>query len=230
MPLPNRLKRPDPVIMKDVPRVVIFANGLVPDPDKLRPLLNPDDFILCADGGTRLALALDLRPLIVIGDMDSIAGADLASIESARIPVRRYPQDKDETDLELAVKVALERKPPAILILGALGGRLDHTLGNISMLMDASLSGIDCRLDDGVEEVMLCRSHAEVRGKPGDLVSLVPWGGPVTGARTDGLRWQLVGETLLPNRSRGISNEMLGERADIQIDPGLLLVVHIRRS
>jgi thiamine pyrophosphokinase len=218
------------VIMKDVPRVVIFANGLVPDPDKLRPLLNSDDFILCADGGICLALTLDLTPHIVIGDMDSISGADLARIEAARIPVRQYSPDKDETDLELAIKVAVERKPSVILILGALGGRLDHILGNISILMDPSLSSIDCRLDDGVEEVILCRDYAEVRGTPGDLISLVPWGSPVTGARTDGLRWRLVGETLLPHRTRGISNEMLGERAAIRIDPGLLLVVHSRRS
>jgi thiamine pyrophosphokinase len=218
------------MIMDNVPRVVIFANGLVSDPDKLRPLLKPDDFILCADGGTRLALVLDLTPRLVVGDMDSIAGADLARIEAAGIPVSRYPHDKDETDLELALKSALERKPAAILILGALGGRLDHTLGNISMLIDPRLSSIDCRLDDGIVEVILCRTHSEIRGKPADLVSLIPWGKPVTGARTDGLRWQLAGEALLPDKTRGISNEMLGERATILIDAGLLLIVHSRRS
>lgn len=216
--------------MEDLSRVVIFANGLVPDPDKLRLLFNADDFILCADGGTRLALALDLTPDLVIGDLDSIAGADLAHIEAARIPMRQFAQDKDETDLQLALQAALERKPAAILILGALGGRLDHTLGNISILTDPRLSGIDCRLDDGVEEATLCNTHAEVRGKPGDLVSLIPWGSAVTGARTEGLRWRLVGETLYSDKTRGISNEMLGERAAIDIERGLLLVIHSRRS
>jgi thiamine pyrophosphokinase len=216
--------------MDKAPRVVIFANGHVPDPDKLRPLLRADDVILCADGGTRLALALDLTPRLVIGDLDSLAGADLVRIEAARIPLHQLPQDKDETDLELAIQAALETQPAAILILGALGDRLDHTLGNISMLTHPRLRGIDCRVDDGVQEVMLCRDHTEVRGKPGDLVSLIPWGSPVTGARTNGLRWQLAGETLSPDRTRGISNEMLGDHAAIQIDPGLLFVVHSRMS
>jgi len=224
--------RPQPALltMENTSRVVIFANGLVPDPDKLRPLLTSNDFILCADGGTRLALALDLTPHAVIGDMDSIAGADLARIEAARIPMRQFPQDKDETDLQLALQVALERKPHAILILGALGGRLDHTLGNLSMLTDPRLSGIDCRLDDGVEEAFLCQTHAGVRGRPGDLVSLIPWGSPVTGVRTDGLRWHLAGETLYPDKTRGISNEMLGGSAAIDIKRGFLLVIHSRRS
>lgn len=211
------------------PRVVIFTNGLVADPDKIRPLLAPGDVILCADGGTHLALALGLRPEIVIGDLDSIAAADQARIEFAGIPVRRYSEDKDETDLELTLQRALEHSPSAILIIGALGGRLDHTLGNISMLTDPRLTGIDCQLDDGVEEVLLCRSHSEIRGQPGDLVSLIPWGSPVQGGRTDGLRWKLTGETLYPDRTRGISNEMVGEKAAVHINSGLLIVVHSRR-
>lgn len=216
--------------MTNSARIVIFANGLVPDPDRIRALLREGDVVLSADGGTRLALALDVMPQVVIGDLDSIAGADRARIESAGIPLREYPHDKDETDLELALGYALERKPAAILIVGALGGRLDHTVTNIAMLSDSRLEGIDCRLDDGLEEVMLCRRHARVDGQADDLVSLIPWGNPVTGVRTQGLRWPLDGETLYPHKTRGVSNEMLGETAEISIADGLLLVIHARRS
>ncbi len=216
--------------MDSLPRLVIFANGLVPDPDRLRPLLRPDDRIICANGGTRLALALGLTPQVVIGDLDSIAGADRTQIEQAGVPIQQHSPDKDETDLELALRYSLEKMPTAILLIGALGGRLDHTLGNLSMLTDPRLAGIDCRIDDGIEEVILCRSRTEVRGNPGDLVSLIPWGREVPGVHTDGLRWPLAGETLYPDRTRGISNELLSEGASIRIEPGLLLVVHIRRS
>ncbi len=215
--------------MNSTPRIVIFSNGLVPDPDKIRPLLQPGDLILCADGGTRLVLALDLLPQAVFGDLDSIAGSDRARLESARVPINEFPSDKDQTDLELTLRHALERKPRAILIVGALGGRLDHTLGNISLLTDPGLAAIDCRLDDGVEEVTLCSSLCSIHGKPGDLVSLIPWGSAVPGVRTEGLRWGLGGETLYPDKSRGISNEMLGETATIHVGSGQLLVVH-RRS
>jgi thiamine pyrophosphokinase len=129
----------------------------------------------------------------------------------------------------LALSYALERDPPAILILGGLGARLDHTLGNLGLLLDERLAGRECCLDDGVERVTLCRDQVDVRGTPGDTLSLVPWGGPARNVRTTGLRWPLNDETLLPERSRGISNVMLETTARIEVATGLLLVVQ-RRS
>ncbi|PIV28566.1 MAG: hypothetical protein COS37_00665, partial [Anaerolineae bacterium CG03_land_8_20_14_0_80_58_20] len=87
---------------------------------------------------------------------------------------------------------------------------------------------LDTRLDDGVEQTFFCRDRSEVEGRRGDLVSLIPWGGEVRGVRTQGLRWQLSDEVLLPHKTRGISNEMTGEVANIQIQSGLLLIVHRR--
>jgi hypothetical protein len=75
---------------------------------------------------------------------------------------------------------------------------------------------------------VLCRARTEINGAPGDLISLVPWGGPAEGVRTDGLRWALRGETLLPERSRGISNEMLGDTARVFVEYGSVLVIHRR--
>ncbi len=116
------------------------------------------------------------------------------------------------------------------LVIGALGGRLDQTLGNLSLLSDPRLSTYDIRLDDGVEEAFFTRSRCEIRGRPGEIVSLIPWGAEVTGISTEGLRWPLQSETLFPDRTRGISNEMLGETASISVEAGLLLVVHRRAS
>ncbi len=216
--------------MNGLSRTVIFANGLVPDPDKVGSLLGPDDVVLCADGGTRLALRLGRMPDIVIGDLDSIAGADRARLEAAGTQFEQFPQDKDQTDLELAVQYALEREPAAILIIGARGGRLDHTLANLSLLLHNRLQSIDCRMDDGVEEVAICRARYVIEGRVGDLVSLLPWGLPVPGVRTTGLRWQLSSETLYPDRTRGVSNEMVASIAEVEIQSGTLLVVHTRRS
>lgn len=211
-------------------RTVIFANGVLAEPARVRALIQPSDVILCADGGFHHALALGLRPNVVIGDLDSIAALDQESIRSAGITVLRYPQDKDETDLELALRHALEQGSSAILIIGALGKRLDHTLGNIGMLVDPALASLDVRLDDGLEEVLLCRREARIRGAAGDLVSLLPWGGPVHGIRTAGLKWPLLDGTLLPERTRGVSNEMLGESAAVQLVSGLLLIIHRRQT
>jgi thiamine pyrophosphokinase len=218
-------------------RVLIFANGELPDLEKARKLLKPDDAIICADGGTRHALALGLSPRFVVGDMDSATQDEIQRLNQDGIPIELHPRDKNETDLELTLNRALEQKPSSIRIVGALGGRLDQTLGNISLLSDSRLASLDCRLDDGVEEVFFCRGQPQapsqafrgrIEGARSDLVSLVPWNGTVTGIRTTGLRWPLNNETLYPDKTRGISNEMLETVAEVSIETGLLLIVHRR--
>ncbi len=210
-------------------RILIFANGELPDYARARTLLLPQDVIYCADGGARHALALGLLPALVIGDMDSLGKEHWKQLEQAGVQFELYPRDKDETDLELALRRALEMKPESILILGLLGGRLDQTLGNLSLLSDPALADLELRADDGVEEVIFCRSQVQIKGQSGDLVSLLPWGGAVAGIHTQGLKWALSDETLYPHKTRGVSNQMLGEAASVSIRSGLLLIVHRRQ-
>ncbi len=211
-------------------RIIIFANGDLPDIDKVRAILRDDDYIICADGGTRHASALDLKPALVIGDMDSADSALLKKLQADGVPLELYPRDKNETDLELAIQRAIELGPRKVVIVAALGGRMDQTLANIALLSDIRLSTFDFRLDDGVEEILFCRDQAEIKGRSGDIVSLIPWGGPVHGVQTQDLKWQLNSETLYPDKTRGISNEMISDVANIKISKGLLLIVHTRKS
>jgi thiamine pyrophosphokinase len=205
-------------------RIIIFANGELPDLQAARKLILPDDLIICADGGTRHALAFGLIPNVIIGDMDSLPqGFEPSTFKGEFIQVSA---DKNETDLELALNHALSFHPHAIVIIAALGGRLDQMLGNISLISDLRLSTFNIRLNDGVEEIFLCRDQANVKGGSGDLVSLIPWGGEVSGVETENLKWPLRKETLYPYKTRGISNEMLGEEASVKIKSGLLLIVH----
>ena len=207
-------------------RIIIFANGDLPDLEKARALLRNDDFIIAADGGTRHALALGLTPKTIIGDMDSLpANFDISKFDD---DVILYPQDKNETDLELAIQHALTLSPEQIIIIAALGGRLDQTLANIALTSDLRPATIDLRLDDGIEEVFFCHEQVQINGSSGDIVSLIPWQGEVTGIVTTNLKWRLQDETLYPQKTRGISNEMLDDTATVQIKSGLLLVVHHR--
>ena len=212
-----------------MPRTIIFANGFLPDLGSARHLIQPDDILYAADGGTRHALALGLLPSVVIGDLDSLMPDDRRRLEALGVEIKQYPRDKNETDLELALNFAIQTGTHEILIVGALGGRLDQTLGNLSLLSDSRLSKYDIRLDDGVEEVFFTRKRNEIRGKPADIVSLIPWGTEVTGICSEGLRWPLRSETLFPESTRGISNEMLNEMAGIEIASGLLLCIHWRK-
>lgn len=211
-------------------RIVIFANGEVPDIRRAAGLIRPTDHIVCADGGSQYALALELQPEVVIGDLDSLQEADRRKILATGTPLRQYSRDKDQTDLELALQYAIEQHASEILIVGALGRRLDQTLANVAMLTASALASLDVQFDDGLEQVLCCRKHARIEGAPGDLISLIPWGEAAEGVRTEGLRWPLRAETLHPEHSRGVSNEMLAETAEIGVTAGLLLVVHRRQA
>jgi thiamine pyrophosphokinase len=211
-------------------QIVIFANGHLPNLEDARTLLHPDDFIICADGGTQHALALSVRPNLVIGDMDSAEKGQLQKLKDNGVSIELFPRDKNETDLELAINSAIEIEPERIVIVAALGGRIDQTLANISLLTDLRLAMFDIRINDGVEEIFFCRDQVQVHGGSGDIVSLIPWGVPVRGVQTQGLKWPLNNETLYPDKTRGISNEMIGETASIKISAGELLVVHTRIS
>lgn len=217
-------------------RAIIFINGDLPNLDATRKIIRPDDFIIAADGGTRHALALGLIPSVVIGDLDSLDSVNRRVLEENRAEIIEYPQDKDETDLELAFNYAVDAGYEQIRLIAALGGRLDQTLGNLSLLTDESLSALDVRADDGVEEMFFARNQAQtctepsrsIHGRIGEIISLIPWGSDVKVACTKGLRWSLQHETLYAHKTRGISNEMIAEDAQIQIESGLLLVIHTK--
>jgi thiamine pyrophosphokinase len=217
-------------LQRNVQRILIFANGVLPNIDQARSLLQDNDYIICADGGTRHARDLGFTPDLIIGDLDSVAQEAVQKFEEKGVRVETYSHDKNETDLELAIHRALEFAPQQIVIMAALGGRLDHTIANIALLFDTRLSSSDVRLDDGVEEVLLCRDQAQIHGQSGDIVSLIPWQGAVSEIQTTNLRWALYDETLYPDKTRGISNEMTGDPASVSIGSGVLLIVHRRLS
>ncbi|MBL8107857.1 MAG: thiamine diphosphokinase, partial [Anaerolineales bacterium] len=171
------------------------------------------------------ALALGLTPNVIVGDMDSLPENFSPSTFDGEFVL--FPKDKNETDLELAINHALTLNPSQILILTALGGRMDQTLANIALLSNSSLVTHNLRITDGVEEIFFCRDQAKVEGRSGDIVSLIPWQGEVTGVFTENLRWHLHYETLYPDKTRGISNEMTSNVATVSITSGLLLITHI---
>ncbi len=212
-------------------RALIFANGDLIYPEKVKWMLQPGDFVIAVDGGLRHVDALGLKPDLLIGDLDSVVESDVERVEQNHGQVMRFPVHKDETDLELALLFAAKNGLHELVILGALGGRLDMTLGNIFLLRLPELAGCDARLDDGVEEVFFLdpgEPGREIIGNAGDRVSLLPWGGPAAGIRTGGLHYPLRGETLYPERSRGISNQMTTDRANVVFESGLLIGIHTR--
>jgi len=206
----------------------IFANGVLTEKDLLRGRIVAGSFIIAADGGLHHTREMGLIPQALIGDLDSISEQDYRWAESNNVQILRYPIDKDETDLELALDFALKRKPEKIRVAGATGGRIDQSLGNIFLLGRPDLANIDIRLEDGLEEIFLIREYKEVHGKAGDIISLLPRSIPAEGVYTSGLEYSLSGETLYVGKTRGISNVMKNNLATIRINDGVLLCIHTR--
>lgn len=211
-------------------RAFIFTNGEITSPHMLYPMITPGDWLIAADGGARHLEGLGLRPQVVIGDLDSIDPALLERYRGEGVEIYPFPVDKDETDLELALIHARRMGCIHLWIAGALGGRLDQTLANISLLGHPILDNCETRLEDGMEEVFLIRGQAEIHGTAGDVVSLLPLGKPAVNVSTTGLKYPLNGEVLYPEHSRGVSNVMDGSLAQVRLGSGVLVCVHTRRQ
>jgi len=206
----------------------VVAAGDAPANEDWANRIRPGDLIVGADGGAGRALAHGLVPDVVVGDMDSTPAEVLAALAAQQVELVRHPRAKDETDLELALCYAAGQGAEEIVVLGALGGRLDHTLSNVLLLALPELEGVTVRIVHGREEVLLARSGERVPllGESGDVVSLLPLGGDVHGVTTSGLLWPLDHETLRFAFSRGVSNVLTGREAWIEVEEGYLVVVH----
>lgn len=206
-------------------RAVIFANGEISNLAAARQALQPDDWLIAADGGLRFLDALGLQPHLVIGDLDSILPERVVALRVAGVPVQQFPARKDETDLELALNIACAAEVRETIILGALGGRWDHTLANLLLLAHPRFAPARIRLLDGHQQLYLVHGQASITGRPGDVVSLVPLSGDVAGITTEGLDYPLTNGTLLFGSPRGISNVLTATTATVRVNRGLLVCV-----
>lgn len=211
-------------------RAVLFANGPVSHYEPVRALLGDEDYFIAVDGGLLHMDRLGIQPCTLLGDLDSADPRRVLELEQAGVEVLRYPPEKNETDLELALTLAAGKGCRDILVIGALGGRLDHTLSNLSLLGMSVLKGCRVRLEDGFQEAGYLRAGEEVviNGTPGDLISLLPWEGAAGGVTTEGLKYPLSKEALSPQRSRGVSNVMLADCARVRVMEGGLIFLHLR--
>jgi thiamine pyrophosphokinase len=217
--------------MDSISQAIVLADGSVGQRDEIDAAWPgwraAAPFVVAADGGARHAAPLGLRIDLWVGDGDSLGDAGIAALEVQGIPVERAPVDKDESDTELALRAALDRRPEAIAILGALGGaRLDHALANLAMLALPELHGIDVRLLATDARVRLIDAGSvALHGRLDDLVTLLPVGADAAGVTTSGLAYPLTEETLYLGRSRGLSNRRTAASAIVTLRAGRLLVV-----
>jgi len=208
-------------------KALILVNGELYKPDILRSRILAETFalVISVDGGTRHACTLNIIPDAIIGDMDSISDAEKQAFNKAVFIC--YPAEKDETDLELALLYAERQGVDHIVMVGAMGGRMDMSIASI-LLITRSSSG-SCRIEvwHGEQTGWVIRPPGEdISGHPGDMISLIPLTGAAAGITTTGLKYPLNDEELTLSPIRGISNLMEKPSVNIRLSDGLLLAIH----
>jgi len=209
-------------------RAIIFGNGEIYDYKLIGKHIQPaadKDLIICCDGGLRHAKQLDLMPDYIVGDCDSVSQDLLFEYRDKGVEVKEFPKEKDFTDMELALELAISSGVSNIDIFGAVGNRLDHSLANAYILLKPLRKGIKAKLLNESNEVMIIDNQIELYKKIGAIVSLIPLTSEVCGVSTRGLKYPLKDETLYMGETRGISNVFLEENISIHIESGLLFVI-----
>ncbi len=205
---------------------VIFAGGTLRPGKAVDAAIAAADLIIAADRGTMEALQRGYTPAIIVGDFDSLA-LPSNELKKMRSELVRAAVEKDETDTELAVQVAIARGADSITLLGGLGGeRFDHTMANILLL--AGFEDVSIRIVDGPSVCWLLRGPGStcIQGQPADLLSLFPLTGEARGVRTKGLHYPLNDETLRFGKPRGVSNTFTDEQAEVSLVDGMLLIIY----
>lgn len=211
-------------------KVVVIANGAIRDAEFYRAQIKEDDYVICADGGLRHALAMGIRPHLVVGDGDSLGAGLHRQLEQLGLEMLQYPKiNQEKSDLELALRYAVTLEPEEIIIYGALGGeRADHAFINILLLTIPYNKGIPAKIINEQQEIQLMGRELAVTGRAGDYLSLFPLTPVATGVATEGLEFPLHKESLYFASTRGLSNRFTGTLARVTAESGLLLVIKIR--
>jgi thiamine pyrophosphokinase len=210
--------------------VLIVGGGPITLSQLQHELLKKPELIIAADRGGSYLAELAVLPEVLIGDFDSLPQKTLQQLVEAGVEVKSFAVTKDYTDLELAVDLALAKDATRINILGGLGGRIDHTLANIGLLLKALERGVEAHLIDLLHDIMVTKDQVILKRKPGWAVSLVPLSLKVLGVTTTGLTYKLDKEDLLLQSSRGIHNEFTEETATVELIQGVLMVITFKED
>jgi thiamine pyrophosphokinase len=205
-------------------RAAIICNGKLENYDISKEKLQQVDFIICADGGTRHAYHMNIIPDMIIGDMDSSKDEYIEYYRNKDVPIIKYSSDKDKTDTQICLEYAME-KYDEIILLGATGSRLDHTLGNVSILRLAADKGITAYIIDENNEIYVTKDCIRLEGNKGDIVSLLPLSGKVEGINLKGVLYPLQNAIMEIGNPYGVSNKFAETEVVLTIASGYMIVI-----
>lgn len=184
------------------------------------------DYVVCADGGLEKAKKLGLKPDLILGDFDSVDSDLLEKYKQLKIETVTFPSEKDYTDMELAVEYAVQKGFKHVIMTGASGTRLDHTLANIQLLEKYHDLGIDIEIIDNNNHIKIISDNTDIniRYKKGYFVSMVPVTETIEGLTLEGFKYPLCNVIVKRGTAFLISNEITQKFGRIILKKGTALV------
>ena len=209
-------------------RCVIVAAGQILDYERAKSFLQPGDFFIFCDDGLRHTESLGVTPSLIVGDFDS-CDASLLSKWSNLCETVRLPREKDDTDTLFAVKLAVERGFDDFLLLGAMGGRFDHALGNVSILLYLDGLGKKAQMIDDYSIMQVVGKDPFYIEDTCSYFSVLTVAGDVSGVNIKNAKYPLKNAKLSADFQLGISNEVLpGKTAEVSVGQGRGLGVIVK--
>lgn len=206
-------------------KTYILTGGVI-HPDNIHITPAEGDLIIAADSGLNNARLLEISPAVVVGDYDSLGHTPEVG---EGVEVITVPTEKDVTDTQLAVELALQRGATELHIVGGLGGRLDHTLSNLAILEDLADKKVHTTIEDGQNRARLLRNDSTILPRSGyTYVSLLALDPLCKGVEIDGVKYPLKNAKLERKFQYAVSNEITGNCCFISVRKGALLVVESR--
>lgn len=211
--------------METYKKIAIVGNGRLDNTRFHKEVLSYVDFIICTDGGANSLDKMKIIPDVVAGDMDSIKPSLLNKLIRNTKTRVIIDDDQDLTDMEIGIEIAHEYKPNEIIILGAIGSRMDHTIANMYSLLKIK-NNTKATIVDPHNEIVLVDKKITIHGIKGETTSVLPLT-KVHGLTYTGLKWNV--KNLAPKFGWfGICNQLTGSSATINLKKGKILVMKTR--
>lgn len=215
-------------------RGIIVSGGLIEDAFALQTIRDIcPDCLIGVDGGLNFLYRSQVIPTHIVGDFDSVEPSVIAYYrEHTEIPIQTFKPEKDATDTELAVRLAIELGVTKLWILGATGTRLDHVMSNIQILKIAVDHGIEAYILDKCNRISLWKKEVRLVKEQsfGTYFSLFPFDGVVDDVSIEGAKYPLSHYRLSNDESRCVSNEMKEQEVKITFPKGIIILMETRDS
>lgn len=213
--------------MKEKKTLVVLGGELSPDFLKTFYQELQPELVIAADGALAYIQQSGIPCQYGLGDFDTIASDILEKIRCAgETTLIAYPPEKDQTDSELAIDLALQQGASEIWIVGACGRRLDHMIGNLGLLKRALDGGVGCWIADAQNQITLVKKQAKFQVMEGwKYISFLAYTDVATGITLQGFRYPLQNGRMERGSTLGISNEVTEEFATVTVEKGILYCI-----